>query len=156
MKFDESENTHYLFTPDSFHVTNEYKNDKDSLVGLLDNPSMPVMWDSEDEGEVWSWGKYVMVLQRKPKILVQVLPMLFDLVLNKEDIESCIKRLRYLYCLAAFYKDDTSTDCISSRPAFVLTIEQVNYAFLRDEPDLKDILDGCDACKIKVLKLLKK
>lgn len=144
----------FLFSSKSFILPkNKNLNSDEGFVSLRDNPSMPAMWDSIDEGETWDWGDYVLVLQKRPRILAHYIcdlanakkTELNDSEAINKDIESHNNKLRYLYCLSAFYKENESSLCmVSSRPAFVLTIEQVNYSSFINEPDMKDVLDECD------------
>lgn len=43
-----------------------------SVVGIMDNLTMPAMWDSRDDGLSLEYGDYICILQTEPRGLVEV------------------------------------------------------------------------------------
>jgi len=100
---------------------------EDTVIGLMDNPTIPALWDSRDEGEAWEWGDYIVILQTMPITMAEgmvkwkkEMPDIF-----KEIAEKCKNEFRYLYAMTLYYKKGKNpSGKDSSRPAKIIALEQ--------------------------------
>lgn len=98
-----------------------------SVVGIMDNLTMPAMWDSRGDGLSFDYGDYICVLQTEPRGLVEV-----GLEMGKfpkemgTPIVDHMKNfgMKYHYAMFCYWKKGRNPDGYdSSRPAVVYTIE---------------------------------
>jgi len=98
-----------------------------SVVGIMDNLTMPAMWDSRGDGLSLDYGDFICVLQTEPRGLVEV-----GLEMGKFPKEmgtAVVKHMKdfgmkYHYAMFCYWKKGRNPDGYdSSRPAIVYTIE---------------------------------
>lgn len=93
------------------------------LMNIASLPSMPIPFSSEDEGECWSWGKYLCLFQKKPEPIYKVFRNI-----SKEVPDLII----YHYCLTILLKEV----CIETSgiyPLMVIAIEQLSIGATNEE-----------------------
>ena len=83
------------------------------LIPLSKFPTIPAPWSSSDDGESWIWGDYVIILQKKPILLGQLL--------QGKSSNSMGALMSYPFAMTVFYKKSV---CDSSRPILIYTIEK--------------------------------
>ena len=104
----------------------------ESVVSIMENPSMPAMWDSAGRGESFEYVDYLGVLQEAPRGVVEV--GVARGIIPKDVGENLLalarlSGLKYLYALFCYWKPGRNPDGIdSARPALVYTIEVSNFA----------------------------
>lgn len=103
-----------------------------SVISLMDNPSMPALWDSTDEGLTFEWGDYLCILQTAPRGLLEVGAQMG--IVSKEMGAAARKRVKemqfkYWYALFCYWKKGRNPDGFNSaRPARVYTVESSLFA----------------------------
>jgi len=99
----------------------------DTVISLLDNPTIPALWDSKDDGEAWECGDYLAILQANPSTFAESMSnKLADLPAGYKDvIKKCKNEFRNLYSMTVYYKNGKNPSGLdSSRPAMIITLEQ--------------------------------
>jgi len=118
----------------------------DTVISLEKCITIPAFWDSEDSGEAWEWGDYIIILQKNPATMIDFLKAMQE---NRplRPLKGKNRDLRYLFALTLFYKKGRNPSGIdSSRPAEILTIEQVNVgSYFRTQGKLKPEGIKCDS-----------
>ena len=105
----------------------------DFVISYSKYPNLPAPWHSEDEGEAWECGDYIIILQKHPATILE----LAKAIASKEPLKFLKAKddmgLRYLWALSLFYKPGKNPSGIDSyRPASVLVINQINIqAYLK-------------------------
>jgi hypothetical protein len=84
-------------------------------------PSMPAPFSSTDPGEAWVWGDFVILLQTKPILILEMMRKMT----GQKDIG--IPPLAYPYAMTVFYRKDKNPHGPSNRPILVATLERMNY-----------------------------
>lgn len=111
----------------------------ESVLSMSEFPTMPSWYGGEDEGEAWDCGDYICLLLKHPPFLMDAAMAMVKKLPRSSIPSSDSKGIRYLYILSMFYKKGRNpAGKDSSKPAEVMTIEQVNTRILSGGPALWD------------------
>lgn len=109
------------------------------VLSIAQFPTLPSWYGGEDDGEAWDCGDYICLLLKHPPFLSDAMMAMTKKLPPSAIPSSDSKGFRYLYILSMFYKrgrNPSGKD--SSKPAEVMTIEQVNAGMLIGGPALWD------------------
>lgn len=109
------------------------------VLSMSQFPTLPSWYGGEDEGEAWDCGDYICLLLKHPPFLSDAMMAMVKKLPPSAIPSSDSKGFRYLYILSMFYKrgrNPSGKD--SSKPAEVMTIEQVNTRMLSGGPAIWD------------------
>jgi hypothetical protein len=105
---------------------------KHPLISITDWPTMPAPMQSEDEGEAWIWGDFVLVLQKNPATCqVIIADMVAKMSKKRTPPQVVPSAMEYPYALVVFYKKHRNPHGPSSQPILCTAIERANYDALR-------------------------
>jgi hypothetical protein len=90
-----------------------------SPIKIMDNPSMPALWSSEDAGETWVWGNYFFTFQKAPKTMM-------GLAMEMQGKNPGPQTMKYYYAMLVFYHVNKNPNGPSHLPIKALGLEQVN------------------------------
>lgn len=99
----------------------------ESVISIMDNLSMPAMWDSRDGGVTFDYGDYICILQNQPRGMVEVGMEMG--MFPKEMGAPIVKHMKdfgmkYHLAMFCYWKKGRNPDGVdSSRPALIYTIE---------------------------------
>lgn len=109
---------------------------KETVISFSDFPEMPAPCWSEDEGEIWDFGNYILYFQKHPILMYEFAKAVSEKK-KIENIKPADKMLRYLYAMTVKYKAGKNPSGFDSqKPAEVLTIEQVKINNIWQKPCL--------------------
>ena len=91
---------------------------KRELISLEEFPSMAAPWSSEDEGEGWQWGDFLISIQKKPITIGEVFAKISG---TKVSIP-----MTYHYAAVVFYHPNSNPHGKSVRPILSVGIEQMD------------------------------
>ncbi len=98
-----------------------------SVISIMDNLSMPAMWDCNGGGLTFDYGNYICILQTAPRGMVEVG---IEAGIFPKDVGAPIVKhmkefgLTYHFALFCYWKKGCNPDGFdSSRPAIVYTVE---------------------------------
>ena len=99
---------------------------------------MPATFFSEDHGEAWVWGDFFATLQKRPKMVAQVLQGLSGQG-NKVPLI-----MDYPFAMSVFYRLDKNPHGPSHSPVITVALEKANYGVLigmlgTDKSEISDI-----------------
>lgn len=102
------------------------KNTRDSHINLIKSPTMPIPWDSTSLGATFECGKYLCVLQKRPRCLCDDEAYIKRLPPPLVPETKFIKEMKFKHLYAMFFywkrgEDPSGEDSIL--PALVFTIE---------------------------------
>jgi hypothetical protein len=95
---------------------------KRELISLEKWPSMAAPWSSENEGEGWQWGDFLISVQNKPITLGEVFARISG--------EQASIPMMYHYAAIVYYHPDSNPHGKSIRPILCVGIEQMDPAKL--------------------------
>ncbi len=99
----------------------------DTAISLLNNPSIPDLWASSDEGEAWEWGNYFAIFQLNPRTFAEGLcERMANTPANLKKLNKKYKNeFRYLYAMTVYYKKGKNPSGVdSARPVKIIALEQ--------------------------------
>ncbi len=109
---------------------------KETVISFSDFPEMPAPCWSEDEGEIWDFGNYMLYFQKHPILMYEFVKAVSEKK-EVEKIKPADKMLRYLYAMTVKYKTGKNPSGFDSqKPAEVLAIEQIKINNIWQKPCL--------------------
>ena len=109
---------------------------KETVISFSDFPEMPAPCWSEDEGEIWDFGNYMLYFQKHPILMYEFIKAVSEKK-EVEKIKPADKMLRYLYAMTVKYKTGKNPSGFDSqKPAEVLAIEQIKINNIWQKPCL--------------------
>lgn len=102
-------------------------NTNDYLISFINNPTMPIPWDSTSLGASYECGNYLCILQKMPHCLYEnedfakIFP---PNVIALQTVMNQKAEFKYLYALFCYWKKGANpSGQDSKRPALIYTIE---------------------------------
>ena len=87
---------------------------------------------SEDEGESWIWGDFVLIFQKKPATCQTIISeMVSKMSKSRSPVRETPSTMEYPYALVAYYKKHRNPHGPSSQPILCTAIERADYDALR-------------------------
>jgi hypothetical protein len=98
----------------------------DTVISILDNPTIPALWNSKDDGEAWECGDYLAILQTNPITIAEGMSEVSEFRATFKDVaKKCKNEFRNLYSMTVYYKTGKNpSGKDSSRPSMIITLEQ--------------------------------
>lgn len=98
----------------------------DTVISIIDNPTIPALWNSKDAGEAWECGDYLAILQTNPITIAEAMSEVSEFRSAFKNVAKKFKNeFRNLYSMSVYYKNGKNPSGMnSSRPAMIITLEQ--------------------------------
>jgi hypothetical protein len=98
----------------------------DTVISILDNPTIPALWNSKDDGEAWECGDYLAILQTNPITIAECMSEVSEFRNAFKNVaKKCKNEFRNLYSMSVYYKNGKNpSGRDSSRPSMIITLEQ--------------------------------
>jgi hypothetical protein len=98
------------------------------LIPITNYPTMPSPFTVSDEGEAWTWGDFVLVLQSNPITLSEGLSKLAN-ELGRTKLGKAFEKppIEYPFAMSVYYRMDKNPHGPSRRPVMVVTLEKADY-----------------------------